>query len=356
MCHNLTGGGAERVAVSISNGLCALDNNVMLLTDLTQPISYNPSDSVQLTQVEKRSNALKRRIAWVNQIKNILEEKRPDVIISILSYLAIEARIATWLTGFHIPIVLSEHNSFERPASAPFSFRERLRKFWLNYLYEHITVLTEADLICLNGRFRSVTVMTNPLCLSPVKSVPNKNKTILAVGRLDAWHYKGFDVLLSAWSEIEKKYPEWTLRIIGHGDNANISYLKSLVQDTNRIEIEPYTTNIIDEYQHAAIFVLSSRYEGFGLVLIEAMSQGCACIACDYKGRQAEIITNGLNGLLCEPDNKTDLQNKLERMITDKDLREHIQNNAITSLEKYREDKIAKRWNNFLHDIIDINK
>ncbi|WP_337804797.1 glycosyltransferase [Segatella sp.] len=84
-----------------------------------------------------------------------------------------------------------------------------------------------------------------------------------------------------------REHPDWYLRIVGHGDEEAVSYLKSLAAGIPNIEFKPYTPNIREEYQKASVFVLSSRYEGFGLVLTEAMSQGCDCIACDYKGRQS---------------------------------------------------------------------
>ena len=354
ICHNLTGGGAERVAASLLNGLSSLDNGMILLSDFTQPVTYKTNSTIQRIQVIKSSNPLLRFIKGIRQIITILKKERPDVIISILSFMALEARIATW-TSYYCPIIQSEHNSFERPISEPFSLGQRLKKFWLNYLYEYITVLTDADRIYLNGRFRHVEVMPNPLYLPPVNVIPPKHKTILAVGRIDAWRYKGFDILISVWNDIAFKYPDWKLRIVGAGNGDNIMYLKSLMKNPCQFEIKPYTEDIEMEYRDASIFVLSSRYEGFGLVLIEAMSQGCACIACDYKGRQSEIITDGKTGIVCQTDNKADLEDKLEHLILDDDLRSMLQRNAPAASSKYAEYKIAKRWNDYIRNIVKNN-
>ena len=351
MCHNLTGGGAERVAACLSNGLSDLGHDILLLTDLTQPVTYDLKHNIRKIQVVKSTNIVNRTVKGIRQIKKTLEEEHPSVIISILAYMALEARIATWISSWNCPIILSEHNSFERPRTEPFPFKQYLKKFWMNYLYEYITVLTEADKKYLNGRFRNVTVMPNPLYLSPIYVIPHKYKIILAVGRIDAWRCKGFDILISVWNDIAYKYPDWKLRIVGAGNSDNIIYLKNLMKNRDQLDIKPYTTDIEKEYKDAAIFVLSSRYEGFGLVLIEAMSQGCACIACDYKGRQSEIINDEVTGLLSQPDNKDDLRNKLERLIVDDDLRGKLQRNAPIALSEYSEVKIAKRWDNFIHDI-----
>ena len=192
---------------------------------------------------------------------------------------------------------MTEHNAFDRPAFRALTKREYIEKFILNRLWDHVTVLTQADKDYIGGRLKRVTVLPNPLFLEPVKSVPtNKQKIILGVGRLDVWKTKGFDILINAWNDIGIRYQDWTLRIVGSGTKKTIEYLKSLIKPGMNVEFLPYTKNIQNEYRNAEVFVLSSRNEGFGLVLIEAMSQGCACVASDYKGRQAEIVTHGYNG------------------------------------------------------------
>ena len=119
-------------------------------------------------------------------------------------------------------------------------------------------------------------------------------------------------------------------------------------------------------------FVLSSRYEGFGLVLIEAMSQGCAPVACDYKGRQREIINPSSvfpqgeeelsdavsggcvcnNGILCEPDNAEQLAVAIARMISDDKYRMSVQQNAISRSRYYSIENTIDRWEQLLNKVI----
>ena len=125
--------------------------------------------------------------------------------------------------------------------------------------------------------------------------------------------------------------------------------------------------DIEELYKKSSIFVLSSRYEGFGLVLIEAMSQGCAPVACDYKGRQAEILSlsgderrktkdekSGIeiteNGILCEPDNVEALASAMRKMIKDDNYRERIQHNATTRSKDKKKKKIMNKWNDIFRD------
>ena len=96
---------------------------------------------------------------------------------------------------------------------------------------------------------------------------------------------------------------------------------------------------------------MSSRYEGFGMVLIEAMSQGCACIACDYKGRQSEIIQNDSQGIICPVEDVDSLASAIERMILDKSYREKCQYNAIERSKFYSLDNTMDRWETIINNI-----
>lgn len=350
MCNSLHGGGAERVCVDLANGLSTLGHQVMILTDLSTRISYLPDPCVELIDAVRYKGAIRFRIDSFLRIREVLREKRPDVIISILYFNATIAKLVSWMF-VQCPIILSDHNSFERPVERALSLRDRINKFYLNYLYDYLTVLTEADRRYLNGRFKKVEVMPNPLAFRPVNKVLKKEKIILAVGRLDDWFYKGFDLLIKVWLAIQQDYPEWQLRIVGSGNEQSACYLRDLAQETKSITFIPYTCEIVEEYRKASIFVLSSRYEGFGLVLTEAMSQGCACVACDYKGRQAEIVSDGVTGLLCPVEDEDELADRIRKLIDNPDLRMRLQENAIHGLEHFSIGYIAHRWNDLINEI-----
>ena len=98
--------------------------------------------------------------------------------------------------------------------------------------------------------------------------------------------------------------------------------------------------------------MLSSRYEGFGLVLIEAMSQGCSCIAADYKGRQKEIITNNENGIIIEPDNIEELSNALTKLLINDKFRREVAEKAIERSHFYDVKNITNKWEELLLSII----
>ena len=222
-------------------------------------------------------------------------------------------------------------------------------KFKDSLNYDCLTVLTDADRLILEQMMdkdfmKKVFVLPNPVSFKPLDVVPAKEKVVLAAGRLNAWHYKGFDLLLKAWAMVQKDFPEWKLKIAGSGDNHFLLGICSELGICNRVEFLGFV-DLKKEYEKAGIFVLSSRYEAFGMVLTEAMSQGCACIACDYKGRQREIITDDNQGVLCPPDNEKAIAEALRKVISDDNYRHILQKNAIKRSRFYELPNIMKRWN-----------
>ena len=389
----LSHGGAEQVGIMLANGLHQHGNDTFILTDLNEPIVYKVDEKVPVYDfVGKKTNAF---VKWLKAIKNIrrrLKQEKPDAVIGIMGLCTLVTYIAC--IGLRIPVVMTEHNSFERPASAPMPLSLKVFKFWINKLYKHITVLTEADKIVIGKKLKNVKVMPNPLLLKPVEVIPPKEKVVLAAGRVDSWHYKGFDTLLKAWKSLtlnpslQSEGNDWWLKIAGNGKEESFEYLMSIIKDLDfklqvssdgqkvwksekyHIEFLGFQKDMESLYRKSEIFVLSSRYEGFGLVLIEAMSQGCAPIACDYKGRQREIISptstlpssKGVEvlleggyrgapcGILCEPENVEALSSALEKMIKDEEYRKQAQQKSVERSKYYSLEKCVNRWEEFLRD------
>ena len=389
VCSNLRFGGAERVAATLANGFHEKGHEVIISTNLFEKINYRLHDAIKVYKlVSTNSNKVKKWSSSVLLLRKQIKKHKPDAIIGIMPTCSLIAKLAS--CGLQIPIIATEHNSFERPSSAPFSKWRIFEKLYLNKLYPYITVLTEADRDLISKRFKNVAVMPNPLFITPITEPSKKEKVILAAGRVDDWHYKGFDVLIKAWSKIisneqleisnydysqDGKPSHWWLKIAGDGKKESFEYLMNLLPDAEwvfndndddndddnksgiwrsekyRIEFLGFQKDMESLYKKSEIFVLSSRYEGFGLVLIEAMSQGCACVACDYKGRQREIIQDESQGLCCEPDHVEELADAIQMMMIDKDYRKAVQQNAIERSKFYELDHIISMWEDLIKKV-----
>ena len=159
---------------------------------------------------------------------------------------------------------------------------------------ERLVVLTDADKAAWEkAGCTNVTVIPNPCMLDncQLSTIHSQfPKTVLAVGRLH--EQKGFDLLLQAWEPIEKTYSDWSLRIVGEGPKRAELEAQIESQGLKRVVLAGATNNVLDEYEAASIFVLSSRYEGFSLVLAEAMWCGTPCVSFDCPHGPAELLAD----------------------------------------------------------------
>ena len=246
---HLGGGGAERVGVSLANGLADRGHQVIIATDLNASGHYFPNDKVKVVHfVNKAKQSGLKWFLSIFTLRKVFKREKSDVVIGIMQLCSFVSRIAS--IGMNIPVVMTEHNSFERPASAPLSKIGYISKFYLNKLFPLVTVLTQADKKVIGSKLKNVVVMPNPLALEPVKDMPLKEKIILAAGRLDDWHYKGFDVLIKAFSKLVQglrfkvqgpmqpsseelivNSERWKLQIAGTGSEESLNYLKGLCKE-----------------------------------------------------------------------------------------------------------------------------
>ncbi|MBQ6748245.1 MAG: glycosyltransferase family 4 protein [Paludibacteraceae bacterium] len=184
---------------------------------------------------------------------------------------------------------------------------------------EQLVVLTEADKAAWEkAGCTNVTVIPNPCALNSRKSKveSRKTKTVLAVGRLH--EQKGFDLLLQVWQPIEDKYPEWQLRIVGEGPER--IELETQIKNLHlqHVSLAGRTADVAKEYAAASLFVLSSRYEGLPLALIEAMWCGTPCVAFDCPQGPAELLADS-RGWLVENGNVEKLTQQIAFAISHPD-------------------------------------
>lgn len=347
-------GGAERVAALWARGFINRGYKVSVVTNVSKQIDYDIPSQVNLCHFDFSPKNLKKRfIQCVFELRKLIKELNPDVLITVLYPLNIFALLSS--LGMNIPIVNTEHNSFERPEGSRLPFIAKFSKFFVNKFFSHVTVLTEADKKIIGNKLRHISVLPNPLAFSPAKAIPHKEKWIVASGRLDVWYCKGFDLLIKAWAKLAPVYPDWNLKICGCGSNNSLKYLENLAQQykiLDRIEFLGFRKDVQMIYNHASIFILSSRYEGFGMVLIEAMSQGCACVACDFNGRQGEILQNDSQGILCRIDDVESLTIAMKKMLDDEPYRCECQMNAIERSKCYELDKVMNCWESILRNLV----
>lgn len=205
--------------------------------------------------------------------------------------------------------------------------------------------LTQFDAKSWSDRgVKNVTIIPNPITQysDQLPVVQRKPGRIIAVGRM--YKQKRFDRLIDAFSIIAEKHPSWTLDIYGEGPLREDlqMHIESLgLQE--RIHLNEPTHDIYAEYLRSEFFVLSSDFEGFGLVIVEAMACGIPVVSTDCPYGPSEIVEDGKTGLLAKMEVQ-DLADKMEWMIIHTKEREKMGQMARQAAARYKKEKVMKEW------------
>ena len=175
-------------------------------------------------------------------------------------------------------------------------------------------------------------------------------KRVLAAGRLT--RQKGFDWLIPAWAQVEAKHPDWQLRICGEGNWRERLEAQVAEHGLENIELPGSCPDMEDQMAKASIFALSSRFEGFPLILCEAMSKGMAPVAFDCPTGPAEMIRDGENGLIVQLGDIDAFAAALLRMIEDDELRHRCGAAALETGKGFKMDAIGPIWDALFDELV----
>ena len=216
--------------------------------------------------------------------------------------------------------------------------------------YDRFVVLTEEDQKTWYP-LKNIKVIYNPLPFIAEQTANIHTKKVLAIGRLCP--QKGFDMLVDIWNVVCKNIEGWELNI--YGDGPDYAALDSKIKQYSlhkTIHMYPATTNIQSVYLNSSIFCFPSRYEGFSMALMEAMSYGLPAIAFKCPCGPSEIIENGINGILVENKNINDFAYELQKLMKDEKLREEYGIRAAMETKyKFNIDHIMKQWVSLFNDL-----
>ncbi|MET9379161.1 glycosyltransferase family 4 protein [Streptomyces sp. NPDC003035] len=294
-------------------------------------------DLVERRRRAARAAGMRREAA---KLTAIFRAARPGSVVIVTQVWAMEWVALADTSGLRV--VGMSHESFETCRNS--SRFQRVKQFYKDV--DRMLALTREDAdLWIRQRFDHVGAMPNPLPFFPEEPSPRTAKVVVSIGRLH--EEKGVDLLLEAWSEVAPRHPEWTLRLYGSGEEeAALRKQTEQLGLTSSVEFMGRTSDVPGALKDSSLFALSSRGEGFPLALMEAMATAVPCVAFDVAPGVREIITDGENGLIVPPGNTAEFARKLDRLISDKELRDRMGEQARTDIQRYSTDEIVARWEN----------
>ncbi len=343
-------GGLERV-LSIKASYLAdqlgYEVHIVTLNQGDAPLFYTFSKKLIYHDISLQGKFISYSYRYAKRLNQLIKKVAPDVI-SVCD---------DGLKGLLLPLVLDKNipKIYERhvPKNIEIDitksklvqkFKElfvfRLMDFGARK-YDKFIVLTKGNV--LDWGCSNVITIPNPLPFVTSNYSSLKNKRVLVVGRHA--EYKGYENLLVIWEKLSKSFPDWTLDIYGKFDNSR-RYIKlaKVLKIEETVNFFQPVKNIEDIFHSASVYAMTSRFEGFGMVLIEAMAYGVPCVSFDCPYGPNDIIENNEDGFLIEPDDLEQFYEKLSLLMNDYDLRLKMGRKAREKALIYSIDNIMPLW------------
>lgn len=310
-------------------------------------LGINYADDNEKNVLLKISGYLKRRKVHKRKLAALLDKERVDIVVSL--YPSESSFIPELKDGSKKVLELHFCKFFrlQYGRSGLLGFIDRLRTKQDEKIarkFDKFVVLTNEDKGYW-GAMTNIEVIPNAAMSMGHNLSDGSAKRVIAVGRLD--YQKGFDRLIQAWEIAQKNesFKDWTLDIFGQGEWQDM--LQQMIDKAglnHNTHINKPTNAIGKEYANSSLIVMTSNYEGFGMVLVEAMACGVPAIAFDCKCGPSDIIDNGKNGLLVKEGDIAGLAEAMMKLMGDEQLRKRMSVNARSVVETYSEETVMNKW------------
>lgn len=208
--------------------------------------------------------------------------------------------------------------------------------------FDKFIVLTEEDRRYW-GELDNIAVIPNARTFIPSHAADMENKKVIAVGRYT--YQKGFERLIEVWRLVASDFPDWRLEIVGDGEEKE--KLKGLIDRyglENSLALVPANDEIEQHYLSSSVYVMTSRYEGLPMVLLEAQAFGLPIISFCCKCGPSDVVKDGRNGFLIEEDDVETFALQLKKVLADVNLRKKMSENALVSSEQFSVELVMSRW------------
>ena len=357
-------GGADKVIVEKANYLACHGYDVTIVTEaqMGRELSFPLDARVKHVDMgidfnrQYSLHGIRRLLTYGNmlrqykkRLKTTLMTIRPDIVITAMG------RSIDFIVDIHDGSVkIGEAHSVKANVRS-LNVMERkggLRRLLARLIRWHVNrVVSRLDALVLLTQqdadswteARQTFVIPNAVLQLPKQVSTLDNKKVLMVARYN--DAKGYHYMVETWQKVYQRHPDWILNVYGSGELHND--VVRLIQEhhlSNSMILHEPVDNIMEQYLDSSIYVMSSRYEAFPMVLLEAMACGVPCVSFDCPWGPRSIITDGIDGLLVENGNVSQLAEKIIYMIEHPEERMRMGANAVNKSARYQIDRLAKDW------------
>ena len=365
-------GGTDKILVEKANYLVSHGYDVTIVTEsqMGKPLSFKLEDKVchidmgldfgkQYTQGSFRRfltySSLMRQ--YKSRLKKVVDRQRPDIIISAMGrslsllskmdYDSVKIGEAhttkTHLRSLHL---MEQRGGIFKVIAKYMRWKMCCYASKLNAL----VLLTQNDADDWKSVVKTF-VIPNPITFFPKESAELVNKQVIMVGRYN--DAKGYDYLIPSWEIVHQRHPDWILNVYGSGELRGqvTGWIREKHLESSIMMYDP-VDNIMEKYLESSICVLSSRYEGFSLVILEAMACGVPVVSFDCPYGPRNIIKNGKDGLLIDYLNYQALADGICKLIENDGLRIQLGVNARKNVLRFSKDSIMEQWEKLFHKLV----
>ncbi|MBR3753754.1 MAG: glycosyltransferase family 4 protein [Clostridia bacterium] len=338
-------GGIERVVCGMASALAekhGYDVSIysMYTKEESKPyFDFSPKVNIVHLGADWRDYVGMKSIGFVYRIVRMIDA---DILITSHNYISIFAVLSK---GFSKKkIIITEHQAYDYYSKKAILLNSIFYRF-----AKKVVLLSDYNKAYYESKgFRKCEVIPNSIELGNESFSVLENKTIITAGRAE--EVKGFDMLIDAFAIVNKRFPDWKLKILG--DGTCLPQLKKQAENLGigkAVEFTGFVKNPEEHFTQASVFVMSSRSEGFPMVLLEAMRSGLPCCAFDIPA--AKNLLNNESGLLIPSNDVEKLAEGLISLVQSKELRCFYAEKSKKRVQDFSVESVSGQWHNLFNEL-----
>lgn len=358
--------GMERIFVDKINYLVQMYGYDLWLVTADQgnhPLSYPLDEKAHYVDLKIRFHSaskyclfrrsyekIRLQYLYVKRLKNLIASQKPDVLVCNTDVFTNLVMIAKG----NLPLIVESHSICRQTMVREGDhFHRKLYRWYTFWNYRHasfLVALTDSDAKEWKKYNKHSCAITNVVHLNPTGRISNlSSKRVIFTSRFSS--QKGIPYLLDIWKRVHQRHPDWVLDIYAQGELRD-EYLPKIKQLDINIQVNDGTPDIFNRYCDSSIFILTSVYEPFGLVLPESMSCGLPVVSfdCDYGPR--EIISDGIDGYLVPLGNVDLFAERVCQLIESPELRQKMGKAGVLSSQRFSAENVMPYWRSLFEEII----